>query len=85
MNLSLFFVNYGFDPRFCTNLVLTRPDEDQYRRMVAQVLRDIHDIISNEILRVHDWQLEEGDHSQLAPPNFHTGRTVYLDARNIQT
>lgn len=49
-NMSLFFTNYSFDLFFRTNLVLVRPDEVRHTMTVAQVLRNIHDSVRNEIL-----------------------------------
>lgn len=40
-NMSLFLVNYGFDPRFNFNLVSVRPHEDRQWKMVAQTVSGI--------------------------------------------
>lgn len=52
--MSPFFVNRGFNPGFSTDVVSTRPDEDQHGRMVAQALRNKHDAVRNENLSEQD-------------------------------
>jgi len=85
--VSPFFANLGYDPRWQFDLSASRPDEaeDQRARSATQVLSEIHDHLRTEMHRAQLQYQENAVEHRLPAPDYQVGDFVWLDARNWKT
>jgi len=86
-DVSLFFANLGYDPRWQFDLSASLPNqaEDQQADSAAKALSKIHDHLRTEMHRAQLRYQETTDTHHLPARDYQVGDLVWLDAPNWKT
>ena len=85
-SVSLFFVNFGYDPRWqCDPFQLKNAHrrEELDARAVATRLAEIHDHLKVEMAHAQAHHREHADEHRTSVPTFKEGDEVWLNVKNV--
>jgi hypothetical protein len=82
-DISPFFANYGFHPRFSLEILgdLVNPSAEERATRLGQVQQDL----MAELKLTQEWQKKQADCQHKDHPNFKVGDKVWLLRKNIAT
>ncbi|SOV01667.1 uncharacterized protein UDID_18169 [Ustilago sp. UG-2017a] len=84
--LTLFFANYGYHPRFSfDNTDPASPALFPAARSYADQLKQLHEYVHGELVKANSQSAEQFDKHRLPAPQFQPGDRVWLSADNIRS
>ncbi|SOV05166.1 uncharacterized protein UDID_17854 [Ustilago sp. UG-2017a] len=84
--LTLFFANYGYHPRFSfDNTDPASPALFPTARSYAEQLKQLHEYVRGELVKANSQLAEQFDKRRLPAPQFRPGDRVWLSADNIRS